>query len=101
MVDDLGCPLARVAERPSLGAKRASGRVAMPKLQLKDGIHVDTWSEYAFVILLDLVFLAALLIAIWKAIKRRFSPYWTLALALLVLGPAVFLSPWYSDIRVR
>lgn len=62
---------------------------------------LDTWSEYAFVISVYVVFLAALLTAIWKAVKRRFSPYWTLAIVLLVLGPAVFLSPIYAEIPVR
>ncbi|WP_172402058.1 hypothetical protein [Ensifer aridi] len=63
--------------------------------------HVDTWSEYAIVYSNYAAFLAALLLAVWKAVKRRFSPYWTIALSLLVLGPAVLLSPWYSDIPVR
>ena len=62
---------------------------------------LDTWSEYAFVISVYVVFLAALLTAIWKAVKRRFSPYWTFALVLLVVGPAVFLSPIYADIPVH
>ncbi len=61
---------------------------------------VDTWSEYAFVISVNVVFLAALLTAIWKGVRRRFSPHWTLALVLFVLGPAVFLSPIYEDIPV-
>ncbi|XEN32647.1 HAMP domain-containing protein [Ensifer sp. WSM1721] len=49
--------------------------------------HVDTWSEYAFIISIYALFLAALLLAIWKAVTRRFSPYWTTVISLLVLGP--------------
>ncbi|WP_081160715.1 hypothetical protein [Ensifer aridi] len=47
------------------------------------------------------VYLASMLLTLWKAIKQHFPFYWVFVFALLALGAATVMSPAYLPIPVQ
>lgn len=63
-------------------------------------VYADHWAELLLTRIIYAMVLVCLAIAIWRAVSRRFPPYWSACAILLILGVAFVVRPISGHVPV-